>query len=167
MSLYSISMDYRKLINAIAEGEIPEEAIADTLEAVEGEWDARAEAVISAIKNIKAEAAAIEAELDALTQRRDKKLKTIERLAEYISSSMQLLGKTTYESARHSVSFKKSESIRITDPEAFIEYATKNYPEAIRKTVKIEPDKIAIKNLIKTVNLPHVAVDVKQNIQIK
>lgn len=167
MSLYSITTEYRSLINAIAEGEIPEEAIADTLEAVEGEWDARAEAVISAIKNIKAEAAGIEAEISALEERKKRKKRTVEKLSEYLSLSMQGIGRSTYESSKHSVSFKKSTAIRITDEAEFIAYALREHPEAVRKKESIEPDKAAIKELLKTVNLPHVAVEVKQNIQIK
>lgn len=167
MSLYTITTEYRQLIEAIESGDIPEEAINDTFEAVSLEWDERAEAVLSAIKNLMAEAKNIEDEVKALEERKKAKLRTIDRLKEYISSSMQALNKPTYESARHLVKFTKSSSIRITDEEAFIKYVKRRYPNALRIKKEVSPDKTVIKELLKTVNLPHVAVEVKQNIQIK
>jgi len=38
MNLYEISSNYRALLEAIESGDIPEDAVADTLEAVGGDW---------------------------------------------------------------------------------------------------------------------------------
>ena len=46
MKLYEIAEQHRQLLDLIKEGEIPEEAIADTLECVEGELNAKAESII-------------------------------------------------------------------------------------------------------------------------
>lgn len=167
MSLYQMTTDFRRLLEAIESGEIPEEAISDTLEAVNGAWEERAEAVLAAIKGLKAEAKAIKDEEAVLAERRKKKTQTVERLSEYLASSMRAVGKDRYESARHVVSFRRSSAVRITDVDAFISYATLNHPEAVRIKETLEPDKEAIKELIKTVNLPYVAIDVNENIQIK
>lgn len=167
MSLYSITTEYQRLITAIEDGEIPEEAIADTIEGLSAEWNERAEAVTSAIKNLMAEADMIKAEESALKARRQAKENTAQRLVEYLSRSMQAIGCENYESARHSVSFKKSTAICITDENAFLTYALTEYPSAVRHKETFEPDKTVIKELLKTVNLPHVAVEERLNIQIK
>lgn len=167
MSLYQMTTDFRRLLEAIESGEIPEEAINDTIEAVNGAWEERADAVISAIKELKVEAEAIRAEEIALAERRKRKAKTIERLSEYFSTSLKAIGKNKYESAKHVVTFRKSTSLTISDVEAFISYAMNEHPEAVRKKETLEPDKEAIKELIKTVKLPFVTLTEKENIQIK
>lgn len=167
MSLYTITKEYQRLMDAIECGEIPEEAIADTLEAVSGEWEERAEAVLAAIKNLRAEANNIKAEEEALAERRKAKEATAKRLTEYLSAALRATGKTKYESARHSVSFRSSTSIRITDEEAFIKYALDEHHECVKIKTDYSPDKTVIKELLKTVELPYVELEVKQNIQIK
>ena len=167
MSLYSISMDYRNLINAIAEGEIPEEAIADTLDAVQGAWEERAEAVIAAIKNMLAEANAMKSEVDNLSERIKHKKATAERLTVYLKEQMETVGCNKFESARHEVKFSKSKAVVFTNEEDFIKYASEHFPELLRKEEKISPDKVAIKEMLKTSVLPHVAIEERKNIVIK
>ncbi len=167
MTLYSITTEYQELIRQIAEGEIPEEAKSDTLEAVNGEWESRVDAVVSAIKNIKAEAVAIEAEIQALKERKDRKLNTVEKLSEYLKSSIFAVNKSSYESAKHSVSFIKSESVQISDRDAFIEYAKVYHPEALRKKETLEPNKDVIKKLLVGESIPYATIEKRQNIQIK
>lgn len=167
MSLYSITTEYQRLIADIEDGIIPEEAIADTLDSVTGEWEERAEAVVSAIKNISAEARAIAAEEAALKARKLKKENTVKRLSQYFASAMLSIGRISYESAKHSVSFKKSEAVQITDMDAFLEYARENLPDALRRKETVEPDKDFIKKLLKESELPFVTLEIRQNIQIK
>lgn len=167
MSLYQMTTDFRRLLEAIENGEIPEEAIDDTLEAVSGSWEERADAVISAIKNLKAEADAIRTEELSLAERRKRKDKVIDRLKEYFTVSLHSIGRERYESARHLVSFRKSAPLKITDVDAFISYAMLNHPEAVRIKEILEPDKDAIKELLKTVELPYCVIEEKYNMQIK
>lgn len=167
MSLYSITTEWQRLITAIEDGEIPEEAIHDTIEGLQGEWEERAEAVTSAIKNLMSEAEMIKAEEDALKARRNAKENTAQRLSEYLSASMQAVGCANYESPRHSVSFKKSNAVVITDENAFIEYAFVECPKALRRKESIEPDKTVIKKMLETAEIPYVRLEERLNIQIK
>jgi hypothetical protein len=48
MNLYEINTEYLALMSAVENGEIPEEAIADTLEGIEGLFDFKGVADISA-----------------------------------------------------------------------------------------------------------------------
>ena len=52
MKLYEIANDYLALLQAIDEGEIPEEAIADTLEAIEGEIEFKADNLACVLKTL-------------------------------------------------------------------------------------------------------------------
>ena len=164
MKLYEIADEYRSLLNAIATGEIPEEAIADTLEAVGGELDTKLDCVISYIKELYAEAAAIKAEADKLAARCKAKTKKAEGLALYITRVLEGLGRASFENERHKISFIPSTAVRITDEAAFIEWARENAPEAIKITESAK--KSVIGELIKTTNVPHCALEERKNIQI-
>ena len=56
MNLYEISVDYRRFQEQVESGEIPEEAIADTLEAIEGNFDDKVDSIACIIKSLLAEA---------------------------------------------------------------------------------------------------------------
>ena len=167
MSLYTITNDLARLIEAIESGEIPEEAIADTLEAVNGEWEERADAVLAAIKNYRAECEAIRAEEKALAERRKRKEKTVERLEGYFTTSLNALGKSRFENARHVVSFKTSSAVIVDDIDALIKFAEENAPGAICTVTEISPVKDEIKRLLALGDVPGARIEIRSNIQIK
>lgn len=164
MKLYEIADEYRSLLNAIETGEIPEEAIADTLEAVGGELDTKLDGVIGYIKELYAEAAAIKAEADKLAARAKAKTRKAEGLALYITRVLEGLGRATFENEHHKISFIPSTAVRITDEAAFIEWARENAPEAIKITESAK--KSVIGELIKSTNVPHCALEQRKKIQI-
>lgn len=167
MSLYEVTLNYARLIEAIEMGEIPEEAIADTLEALNGEWEERADAVLSAIKNYRAECEAIRAEEKALAERRKRKERTIERLEAYLTDSIKQVGRNGYESARHCVRFTTSAAVVVTDMAALIRYAEEHEVDAIRVKSEVVADKDVIKKLLKAGDVPGAELEIRTNIQIK
>ena len=167
MSLYEVTLNYARLIEAIEMGEIPEEAIADTLEALNGEWEERADAVLSAIKNYRAECEAIRAEEKALADRRKRKERTIERLEAYLTDSIKQVGRTGYESARHCVRFTTSAAVVVTDMAALIRYAEEHEVGAVRVKSEVVADKDVIKQLLKAGDVPGAELEIRTNIQIK
>ena len=167
MSLYSITADLARLIEAIESGDIPEEAIADTLEAVNYEWEERVDAVISAIKNYRAECAAIRAEEIALAERRKRKERTVERLTSYLDESIKAIGKSGFESARHVVKFTTSHAVIIDDIDEVIRYAKEFAPGAIREVTEISANKDELKKLLKDGDVPGARIEIRSNIQIK
>lgn len=167
MTLYELTSAYRNLVEAIEAGEIPEEAINDTLEAVGGEFELKCDNVACAIKNLLAEAEMIKAEEEKLAERRKRKLASADRLSEYLSASMQRAERMKLETPRNSITHRRSLAIRITDEEAFLCWADKNAPEAVKTTVKRAPVLSCVRELVKTVNVPYAVVEERQNIQIK
>ena len=65
MKLYEISSQYNQFLQAVENGDIPIEAVSDTLEAIEGEFEDKADNIACLIKNKEAEMLAIKAEKDA------------------------------------------------------------------------------------------------------
>lgn len=166
MTLYEMTSEMLELLAMIEAGEIPEEAIADTLEAVEADWSERADAVISAIKNLSAEAEAISAEVQRLEKRAAAKEKAVARLKEYLSTSMQALKLPKFENAKHLVSFRRSTRTVISDEAALIEWARSNAPEVIMTG----PERIRISEISKLMadrEIPFISRVNSANIQIK
>lgn len=165
MKLYELTGEFRALEAAIDAGEIPEEAIADTIEALSGEVDVKIDRILSLIKEKRRFAEAIKAEVDTLTKRLRQTERSAIWLEAYIARALEAMDREGFESPRHKVSFRKSQAVRITDEAAFIEWARKNAPEAIY--VKETVSKTAVGKLIETTNVPFAVVETKKNIQIK
>lgn len=117
MTLYEIKDSYLEFLELVANGEIPEEAIADTKEFLEVDFTDKVDNIASYIKNLTAEAFAIREEEKALAERRQAKEAKIDRLKEYLSVNLQALGRDVVETSRNRVSFRKSTSL-VFEPEA-------------------------------------------------
>lgn len=118
-TLYELTGQYAELLSAIESGDIPEEAISDTLEALGGELDEKIDSVACIIKQLDSEAAAIKAEKAMLAGRQSVKEHQRDRLKDYIRQAMQLAGKKKVETARNCVSVGKAQpKAVITDLDA-------------------------------------------------
>lgn len=165
MKLYEIANEYLALMQAIDDGEIPEEAIADTLEAITGEIEFKADNIACLLKNIDADIKAIKAEEDRLAERRKAKEKAYDRLKQYLSDVLQSTGINKVETARNNISFRKSEAVEID--ESFIAWATIHRDDLL-KFSKPTADKTAIKKALKDGSeIVGAKLVVNQNIQVK
>lgn len=118
MKLHEISLAHERFLEAVESGEVPEEAMADTLDSIELEFDAKVDLYASRIKALNAEATAIKAEAAALETRATAKKKAAERYAEYVLMAMEAIGKDKVETARNLVKVvKKRPSIEIKNPD--------------------------------------------------
>lgn len=167
MKLYEIANDYEALVEAIETGEIPEEAIADTLEGIEALLEDKADNIACLIKNIKADVQAIRAEELNLAERRKSKESQIERLTAYLSETLQRVGISKMETVRNKISFRKSESVSVADEGAFIAWAMGSHDDLL--TYK-DPtiNKTAIKKALSSgEKIEGAVIENKLNIQIK
>lgn len=132
MNLYTISESYQELLDLIEMGEIPEEAIADTLEAVEGEFVDKVDSIACCIKAKKAEIEAIKAEAKKLTDRVSTKQNAVDRLEKYLFDTMVKLDKKKVETPRNVISVRnKAPSVHIPNELDFINWAKKRKPELL------------------------------------
>lgn len=131
----------------------------DNFEQLEGERNAKLEAVALYVKSLDAEAAAMKAEETALKKRRETRERKAERLRTYVADSMTLFGDPKIETARVALSFRKSEAVEITDANAL-------RPDFWKYTAAV--DKSAIKKAIKAGEVVEgAAIITRQNLQIK
>ena len=166
MTLYEIDAAMEEAINKMLDsvdeetGEVNEEdakALADLQAAKEEKLDNLG----AYIKNLEAEADAIDAEIDRLEQRLGQKKRKIQRLKDYVTDNMIATGMDKFESSRVRFSFRKSEQVSIEDE--------RNIPkEYMVETVTQKPDKKALKDALKSgIEFDGVHLITKQNLQIK
>ena len=165
MTLYEISSQYQHIINLMDNEEIPEEAIADTIESIQAEFNDKADNIACVIKNLKAEAESIKAESKRLAERAKAKENKIEYLKAYLSSAMQVNNIDKIETVRNVIKFSKSSAVETSDN--FIEWAETNAKDLLR--VKTEADKTTIKSAIQEGKVPeeYAKIVEKKNLQIK
>lgn len=132
MTLYELGEQYRALLE-MSEDEIPEDVLADTLDGLKGEIEAKADGICCLIKELSAESTAIKAEEERLAARRKAKDALQTRLKAYLSSELTKAGMSGFESSKNKVSFRSSESAALVcDKEQFIEWAQKHGDEYLK-----------------------------------
>ena len=167
MKLYELTDAYREIMDAIESGEIPEEAIADTLESINVMLEDKADNIACMIKNLTAESEAIKAEEARLAERRRSKERQVERLKTYLSDTLLNSGHTKIETPRNKISFRSSESVVVDDDDKFIMWAEEHF-DALLTYPMPKIDKTAIKKALKDGEaVVGARIEKKQNIQIK
>ncbi|MCX8980829.1 siphovirus Gp157 family protein [Citrobacter portucalensis] len=137
-ALYQIANDFAKLTDS----DMPTEMIADTLDGIEWELEAKVEQILAVCKNELADAEALKEEARRLIDRAKASENRVVSLKEYVARSLETAGKKSMKAGLHQVTVRApSKSVEITDvnaiPPDFVEYET-----------TIKPDKLAIKHQI-------------------
>lgn len=169
MKLYELREEYNALLAAIESGEleIPEDALKDTLEAIDGEIRDKAISIAALIKSLEADIGIFKGEEERLAARRRQMEKRVEWLKTYVATE---LGKAQIESIKNDpravISFRKSRVCEITDDAKFIEWAQAHRPAWI--TTRYSPNRAAAKEAIDAgEECPYAHNIDKTNIQIK
>lgn len=165
-TLYEIDGAYREVL-AHAEawaagnnGELPPD-LADKLDQVSLDRDAKLDNCLAWLKGEEAMASAIEGELAMLKTRRDGHLANAAWMRGYIGQAVGVGAK--WESARGAVSWRTSTLVDVS-------VSAEQLPPAYVRTIpaRIEPDKTAIKNALRFgETITGCALVERQNIQIK
>lgn len=104
--------------------------------------------------------AALEVKIQILEKRKKEFKRNIDNL---VNLQLMLLNNEKCETGEYNFSFRKSESINIDE---FV--FDKSKDEYVRKTIKIEPDKTAIKKALKDgINVMGASIETKMNLQVK
>jgi hypothetical protein len=158
MNLYQIKNEYLTLASQLEQGELTPE-IEQQLQINEEQLKEKAINYGYVIKSFEYDNDVIDAEIKRLKQLKEQKENAIDKLKNAVSDAMQLYGIEKIDSPTLKLSFRKSESIEVS------ENIDKKY--LIEKTT-LQPDKQAIKKAIKDGKQVEGAVLVTNyNIQIK
>jgi hypothetical protein len=158
MNLYQIKNEYLTLASQLEQGELTPE-IEQQLQINEEQLKEKAINYGYVIKSFEYDNDVIDAEIKRLKQLKEQKENAVDKLKNAVSDAMQLYGIEKIDSPTLKLSFRKSESIEVS------ENIDKKY--LIEKTT-LQPDKQAIKKAIKDGKQVEGAVLVTNyNIQIK
>ena len=139
-ALYQIANDFAKLADSGMEPEM----IADTLDGIEWELEAKVEQILAVCKNETAYAEALKEESKRLSERAAAAINRVASMKDYVAQSLETAGKKSLKAGIHQVTVRApSKSVDITDasaiPSEFVEYET-----------TIKPDKLAIKHQLES-----------------
>lgn len=163
LSLYQISDEYLKAFLEMADSDLPDEVINDTLEGMEGEIVDKGKNVIAFILNLEAEADAMRSAEKRIAERRQSIQKKVERFKEYLRFNMERTGIT--EITANDGSFK-AKLYPNRDESVVIDDESKLSDNLMR--IKKEPDKTAIKVAIKEFGIIEGAhIERKSRLEIK
>lgn len=142
-------------------GEVAETFDSAKIEALQGERDAKIEGIALTIKNIDAEADAIDAEIKTLKKRLDAKRNRAQRLREFIAGYLHTAEMTRFETAKVALTFRRSKTVNVYDADALPD-------DFIKIVTEAKPDKVAIKAAIKAgATIPGAEIVENETLQIK
>lgn len=147
LTLFNIADDYvaaLKTLESLADaGTLSEEVVADTLEGMAGEVEAKATNVIGYAKSLELEAAAIKAATDPMLKRAKALETKAEWMRAYVKAQMERTGITEIKSPYFVLKIRDNPASVVIDNEAGI-------PDDCWRVIpeKREPDKKAIKEMI-------------------
>lgn len=166
MKLYELSERYQKLQYQIEEGEIPEDAISDTLEGLEGELKIKADGIACMIKNLESEAIMIKGEAISQLNRAEIKLRKAKKIKEYLKNQLEDCDIAKIETPRNKIQIKKNPK-RLEILEGFTNWAQEK-ADHLLKYREPEPNKTAIKEAMQRGEIvPFVKIKSENRIEIK
>lgn len=108
MRLYEITEQWDTVFNMMEDGETDEQVIFDTLEAIEGEIEYKADNYAKIIRNLQASVDVLKTEEERLCQRRKSTENHIQRLKNILQANLEHIGKTKFKTDLFSFSVSKN-----------------------------------------------------------
>ncbi|MCF3044138.1 siphovirus Gp157 family protein [Neisseria gonorrhoeae] len=160
LALYRCAADVQAALDYYFDSETERE---DTLEAVIGQFEVKAQSVIAYIKNQEITEKMLEEHIGRMTGKLKAAKARNQSLKDYLARNMQAAGITEIKAddGTFKASFRKSEAVVILD-EAQI------HAEFMREAVKTEPDKTAIRKAIESGRqVAGAKIEGRKNLQIR
>lgn len=146
-TLYELTDDYLRLLDMADDPDIDEQAFIDTLEAIDGEIEDKADNYAKLIKELECKADGLDKEAKRISERRDRIRATIDRMKRSLENAMIATGKTKFKTMLFSFGIQKNAPSVVLDFDEKDARAIDELPEMfvnVKKTV----NKTAIKEAI-------------------
>lgn len=163
MNLYEMTETAKQLMQLFEDGDIPEDAVNDTLEGI-GVQD-KLEDYCKVIKSFEYDSDNIDREIERLKSAKERTQKAVNRLTKAVTEYLTTTKSRKATAGTFALSLRKSESVQITDkskiPDKFI---------VTKTTVEKTPNKTAIKEFLKENEentVEGAMLIVNENLQIK
>ncbi|QHQ61365.1 hypothetical protein Ana3638_11760 [Anaerocolumna sedimenticola] len=146
-SLYQITESYDAVLNMLYDEEIDEQTIIDTLEAIEGEFEDKADNYAKLYKSLKYDAEVIKAEIDRLRARLNTNENRAQILKDTLEANMKQIGKTKFKTTLFSFNIQKNGGLQ---PLRLDVLDVKDLPKAYRIPQDPLPNNERIRELLST-----------------
>lgn len=117
MTLYELSQEYLTLLTLAEDPDVDPEILADTMEGIDGEIEDKADGYARIIRQMEADAAALKAEADRITNRRRTIENNIRTMKNRLEDAMIATGKVKFKTELFSFGIQKNPArVVIDDP---------------------------------------------------
>jgi len=140
-TLRELSADLRGINDMALDPDIPAEAIADTIEGLEGEFSDKAIRIVHVVANNDSDIAEIDAEIARLQSKKKIIVNAKDRLKDYLRFNMEATGVTKIESPLFNITLLKPRDIVLVSDESLL-------PDDYKR-VSVSPDKTLIGKALK------------------
>lgn len=162
-ALYLLSAEYQAAARQLADLDLDAQTVADTLEAMSGELEVKAQNVALMARAMDAEAEAVKAWARQATERAKALEKRAEHLREYLAGCLTACGIQRVSGPGVEISFRKSSAVVIDEP-GLIPAQYMRQPEPPPPS----PDKKAIGDALKAgTAVPGAHIETRANLQIR
>lgn len=136
MTLYEIAAEYQELLEMAEGGEdLDPETLRDTLEAVGGELELKAESLAKVIRSIQGDINAVSGEISRLRSRKESMEANVRRIRDYIQSAMEATGKKGFRTPEFSFRIQANPvAVRVLDESKVPENFFVQKPPELDKT---------------------------------
>ena len=142
-NIYELAQDYLIISEMMENPELDPEFLADTMEAVEGALEIKAENYAKVMKNLEGDVAALKAEETRLSEKRKAIENNIKNMKVALQSMMTITGKTKFKTNLFSFGIQKNA------PSVVIDTDINNLPTEFLKFREPEVDKTKLKEALK------------------
>lgn len=108
MNAWELATAFRQLQEMLEDPDVDSKAITDTMEAIEGEFEWKAEGYAKVIRNMEGSKAAVETEIERLQQKKNLLDGSIKRLKDTLKETMIMTGKTKFKTDLFSFAIQKN-----------------------------------------------------------
>lgn len=119
-TIYELTDNFLTVLDMASDPEIPPEAISDTLEAIEGELELKAQSCAIILKELEGDAAKLKAEESRLSSKRKSLENNSKRIKETLFNAMKITGKEKFKTDLFSFGIQKSPAKLVVDDPSLI-----------------------------------------------
>ena len=143
MTIYELTADFLRIQEMMEDPELDPQTLADTMEAVDGELEVKAENYAKVMKNLDGDIEALDNEIRRLTSRKKALENNIKNMKMALQSMMTITGKTKFKTDLLSFGIQKNA------PSVVIDTDINNLPTEFLKFREPEVDKTKLKEALK------------------
>lgn len=139
MTLYELTEQYMTLMEMAEDPETDPQTLADTMDAITGEIEDKADSYVVIINSLKSDADVLDAEIKRLTARKAAMLANAERMKSRLMTAMIMAGREKIKTARYTLGIQKTTPSVVLDTDDLekipAEYLIKQEPKIDKRGI--------------------------------